>query len=72
MKDDATQPGNYFGFEIYLLHEIPNSAKQDGYNLHFELSLSPQRYTNTLDLVANNCNTTSNPPPHSKNASGLI
>ena len=56
-------PGNYYGYEIDLLSEIQNVAEQDGYHLTFDLELSPQRYTDAFDLVANDCNTTVNPNP---------
>ena len=56
-------PGNYYGYEIDLLSEIQDVAEQDGYHLTFDLELSPQRYTDAFDLVANDCNTTVNPNP---------
>ncbi len=56
-------PGNYYGYEIDLLSEIQHVAEQDGYHLTFDMELSPQRYTDAFDLVANDCNTTINPNP---------
>ena len=51
----------YTGFQGDLLKSLETFAYQDGYNLTFELSLSPSQYGDALDLVANDCNTTNNP-----------
>jgi len=51
----------YTGFQGDLLKSLEIFAYQDGYNLTFELSKSPSQYGDALDLVANDCNTTSNP-----------
>jgi len=51
----------YTGFQGDLLKSLEIFALQDGYNLTFELSKSPSQYGDALDLVANDCNTTTNP-----------
>ncbi|KAL7534384.1 hypothetical protein ACHAXR_005838 [Thalassiosira sp. AJA248-18] len=51
----------YTGFQGDLLKSLEVFAKQDGYNLQFDLDLSPPQYNVALDLVANDCNTSANP-----------
>ena len=54
----------YTGFQGDLLRYLSDFAKEDGYNLNFNLSLSPyQNYGKDLDVIANDCNTTYNPLP---------
>ena len=57
--DDDTK--SYTGFQGDLLKSLEIFALLDGYHLQFDLSLSPPQYGNALDLVANDCNTTTNP-----------
>jgi len=55
--------GIYTGFQGDLLGRLQTFAKADGFNLNFELELSPPQYGAALDLVANDCNSTVNPNP---------
>mmetsp|Transcript_39979 Transcript_39979/g.45097 ORF Transcript_39979/g.45097 Transcript_39979/m.45097 type:complete len:686 (+) Transcript_39979:188-2245(+) len=60
---DSNKTTNLFsGFQIDLLDYMKELAKQQGYTLNVQLELAPQQnYLAALDLVANDCNTTSNP-----------
>lgn len=51
----------YTGFQGDLLRHLAEFAKEDGYDLSFNLTLSPQNYGAALDVIANDCNTTDNP-----------
>lgn len=53
----------YTGFQGDLLRQLTTFAMEDGYDLSFDLSLSPQNYGAALDVIANDCNTTDNPLP---------
>ena len=59
----ANDDGTYSGFQGDLLRRLSSFALGDGYNLTFDLSPSPPQYGPALDLVASDCNTTSNPNP---------
>lgn len=64
ISDDVEDlEGSLTGFQGDLIDRLRAFASDDGYDLTFDLSLSPQQYGPALDLVAIDCNSTSNPHP---------
>merc|ERR1719162_2979055 len=56
--------GMFSGFEIDALEHMKIFATQQGYTLDLELELLELTYGDALDLIANDCNTTTNPSPY--------
>ena len=63
IKADGSIGYEYGGLQVDLLQRMKIFAAQDGIDLTIYLRPAPAQYGPAFDLVANDCNTTTNPNP---------